>query len=92
MIEAPFPRVIDFQRASEPHTAIHTNRPAPGKREVEQGQEILVPSHGDAVFRHAAESLENAILEFSVDILPGVNRFGRCVVCPRKSGVEGFDL
>src|SRR6266511_141543 len=46
---------------------------------MDQRQEVLVPAHRDAVFRHAAESFEDTIVEWPVDLAPvadGTRRLG----------------
>ena len=47
---------------------------------MQQREEVLVPPHGDAVLRHAAESFEHAIVELAIDLAPVADRQGRRVI------------
>ncbi len=58
VVEADGERVLDAQRAAEAHAAVGAEVGPPRQRQVDRGQEVLVPAHGDAVLGDAAEAAE----------------------------------
>ncbi len=77
VIEAVRPRVLDRQRAAKPDSAVHLDATTPRQRQMQQREEVLVPPHGDAVLRHAAETFEHAIVELAIDLPPVADGQGR---------------
>ena len=77
VIEAIRPGVFEGKRAAEADAAVDLQAPATGQRQMQQRQEVLVPSHRDAVFRDSAESSEDAIVELAVNRAPVADRQGR---------------
>ena len=85
VIEAVAPGVLDRQRAAEPDAAVHPDAAPARQRQVQQREEVLVPPHGDAVLRDAAEPLEHAFVELAVDFRPLADR-------PRAVGADAGDV
>ena len=57
-------RVFDRDRAAESHAAVHLQIRLPLERDTHHFQEVLVPTNGDAVLGDAAESGQDAIVEW----------------------------
>ena len=93
VVEAQLPRVLDRERPAEAHAAVEAEAFAPRERQVHQRQKILVPAHGDAVLRHAAEAREHARVQLRLylsDVADGARD-----VTPAVAGqlrVERLDL
>ena len=56
MVETPFERLVEPERAAEAHAADHGEGRAPLQQQAHDLEEVLVPAHGDAVFGDAAEA------------------------------------
>ena len=63
MVEAHGECALGGERAAEAHAAEHRELRAPLHQQARDLEEVLVPAHGDAVFRHAAESRHHAPVE-----------------------------
>ena len=61
MVEAPFERLVEPERAAEAHPADHGEGRAPLQQQPHELEEVLVPAHGDAVFGDAAEACHDAL-------------------------------
>ena len=63
VIEAHRKRILGRERATKAHATIQRELIAPFEQHANHFEEILVPTHGDAVFRHAAEAGHDAIAQ-----------------------------
>ncbi len=77
VIEPIPPGVLNRDGAAEPDATIHPEAGAPGERQMQQRQEILVPPDGNAVFGHAAKPIEHPLVERMVDLAPVADGRGR---------------
>src|SRR5262249_17758990 len=66
VLEAESPRIFEVDRAAEANAAVRAEEPLTRERDVEDGEEVLVPANGDAVFAHTAEAEEHALIELEV--------------------------
>src|SRR4029077_927104 len=62
-----------------PNAAINAQQVAARKCQMQQGQEVLVPTYRDPVFGNAAKAFQNAVVERLVNLGPGVNWTRRLV-------------
>ena len=63
VVEAHRHRVLERHRAAEAHTAEHRELAAALEQQADELEKILVPAHGDAVFRNAAEPCHDSRAE-----------------------------
>src|SRR5437879_13707979 len=77
MVEAAGEGVLHAQGAAEAHAAEHRELPPPLEQQADDLEEILVPAHGDAVLRDAAEAGHHAAVEILAQLpyfLDGLER------------------
>ena len=92
VIDAERPGVVERQAAAETHAAVDAHARATRQREVDQRQEVLVPAHGDAVLRDAAEAFEHAGVERTVQVQPARHRLRRAPAAAGQGRVGRLDL
>ena len=79
VVKADLPRIVDGQRgaAAEADPALHGEFGAAFEQDPHQLEVVLIPPHGDAVFRHAAEAGQHAVIEVLEQRLRITDRFTR---------------
>src|ERR1700754_3651200 len=96
MIKAQLERLIDAQRAAEPHTAVHGELTAPFEEQPDHLQKILVPAYGDSVLGNYPESGRHALVERLIEFIDFTDRAkGEALpvsIDARPAGFRRFDL
>ncbi len=92
VVEAEAPGIFDGQGSAEARAAVELEVPAPRERQINDLEKILVPAHGDAVFRHTAESGHHAFVQILVDGGEVTHHLGQELGIAGELGGQGLDL
>ena len=92
MIEAELPSVLDRKRAAEAHAAVAAEARAAREQQINDLEEILVPTNGDPIFGDAAEARERSLVELLVERAKILDRLRRMLRVAEELGGERLDL
>src|SRR5512134_2825132 len=89
MVKAVGESFFDGQRAAEAHAAEHGELRSPLEKKADDLEEVLIPTHRNAVLRHAAKPGHHAALERLAQLVDVADRPERHAVA---IGIDAGDL
>ncbi len=92
VVETEVEGLLGGQGAAKPHAALDREPTAPGERQVDQGEEVLVPADRDAVLRDAAESGQRTAVERTGERAVVADGADPRAVGPGPVGGQALDL